>query len=126
MEKGKQEPTFMHEPQRFSSDGDDAALLMSEYASPLDDWQLCVVRCWLGKDKNGNYNVTSAGVSVPRQNGKNVCIEARELYGLVVNAERILHTAHQVKTSKKSFRRLASIFTDKRHPEMMAIVKTIR
>lgn len=116
----------MHEPQRFSSDGDDAALLMSEYASPLDDWQLCVVRCWLGKDKNGNYNVTSAGVSVPRQNGKNVCIEARELYGLVVNAERILHTAHQVKTSKKSFRRLASIFTDKRHPEMMAIVKTIR
>ena len=116
----------MHEPQRFSSDGDDAALLMSEYASPLDDWQLCVVRCWLGKDKNGNYNVTSAGLSVPRQNGKNVCLEAREMYGLIVNGERILHTAHQVRTSKKSFRRLAAMFTDKRHPEITDIVKTIR
>ena len=70
--------------------------------------------------------MTSGGLSLPRQNGKNVCLEAREFYGLVINGERILHTAHQVRTSKKSFRRLAAMFTDKRHPEITDIVRQIR
>ena len=123
--KGSQEPRIKIEPSRTSSDGEDAALLMSEYGYTLDDWQHGVVNCWLGKENN-QYNVTSAGLSLPRQNGKNVCLEAREFYGLVINGERILHTAHQVRTSKKSFRRLAAMFTDKRHPEVTDIVKNIR
>lgn len=124
--KGSQEPRIRIEPSRVSSDGDDAAFLMQEYGSTLDQWQKGIVDCWLGKDESGKYNVTSAGLSVPRQNGKNVCLEAREFYGLVVNGEKILHTAHQVRTSKKSFRRLAAMFTDKKHPEITDIVKTIR
>lgn len=124
--KGSQEPRIKIEPYRSSSDGPDAALLMAEYGSVLSKWQSDVVNCWLGKDDDGMYNVTSAGLAVPRQNGKNVCLEAREFYGMVVNGEKILHTAHQVKTSKKSFHRLAAMFTDKRHPEIMAIVKNIR
>lgn len=124
--KGSQEPRIRIEPERYSTDGDDVALLMSEYGCKLDDWQKLVLECWLGKDENGKYNVTSAGLSLPRQNGKNVCLEAREFFGMVVNGERILHTAHQVRTSKKSFRRLAAMFTDKRHPEITDVVKNIR
>lgn len=124
--KGSQEPRIKVEPHRLSTDGPDAALLMSEYGNNLDKWQQDVVDCWLGMDETGKYNVTSAGLSVPRQNGKNVCLEAREFYGLVINGEKILHTAHQVRTSKKSFRRLAAMFTDKRHPEITDIVKNIR
>lgn len=124
--KGSQEPRIKIEPNRVTSDGDDASMLMAEYGCELDDWQKLVVDCWLGKDESGKYTVTSAGISVPRQNGKNVCLEAREFYGLVINGERILHTAHQVRTSKKSFRRLAAMFTDKRHPEITDIVKNIR
>ncbi len=124
--RGSQEPRIKVEPPRFSTDGEDAALLMHEYGCKLDDWQKNVIDCWLGKDENGLYNVTSAGLALPRQNGKNVCLEAREFYGLVVNGEKILHTAHQVRTSKKSFRRLAAMFTDKRHPEITDIVKVIR
>ena len=101
-------------------------MLMAAYGMPLDPWQQDVIECWLGRDQSGAYNVTSAGLALPRQNGKNVCLEAREFYGLVISGERILHTAHQVRTSKKSFRRLAAMFTDKRHPEIMALVKTIR
>lgn len=99
---------------------------MSEYGVNLDPWQATVLDAWLGRDDTGKYNVTSAGLALPRQNGKNVCLEAREFFGLVVNGERILHTAHQVRTSKKSFRRLAGMFTDKRHPEVLDIVKQIR
>lgn len=124
--KGSQEPRIKIEPDRVSTDGDDAAILMREYGCELDAWQELVVDCWLGQDEHGKYNVTSAGLALPRQNGKNVCLEAREFYGLVVNGEKILHTAHQVRTSKKSFRRLAAMFTDKRHPEITDIVRTIR
>ena len=124
--RGSQEPRIKIEPERVASDGADAALLMSAYGYELDEWQKNVVDCWLGKDDQGKYNVTNAGLALPRQNGKNVCLEAREFFGLVINGERILHTAHQVKTSKKSFRRLAAMFTDKRHPEITDVVKQIR
>lgn len=124
--RGSQEPRIKIEPIRAMSDGEDAALLMSEYGYNLDEWQKTVLACWLGRDDNGKYNVTNAGLSLPRQNGKNVCLEAREFFGLVINGERILHTAHQVRTSKKSFRRLAAMFTDKRHPEITDTVKQIR
>ena len=124
--KGSQEPRIQIEPNRITTDGSDAALLMSAYGCNLDPWQQIVLDCWLGKEEDDKYTVTSAGLSLPRQNGKNVCLEAREFFGLVVNGERILHTAHQVRTSKKSFRRLATMFTDKKHPEITDIVKNIR
>lgn len=124
--KGSQEPRIKVEPHRAATDGTDAAILMAEYGYKLDPWQKAVVDCWLGRDEEGHYNVTSAGLSLPRQNGKNVCLEAREFFGLLIKGERILHTAHQVRTSKKSFRRLAAMFTDKRHPEVTDAVKTIR
>ena len=123
---GNQTPRIQVEPKRTGSDGEGASMLMTAYGLTLDDWQKTVIDCWLGTDENGQYTVTSAGLCVPRQNGKNVVLEAREFYGLVINGEKILHTAHQVRTSKKSFRRLVNMFEDKRHPEIQALVKRIR
>lgn len=124
--RGSQEPRIKIEPPRVSTDGPDAADLMKAYGNELDPWQQDIVDCWLGKDEEGKYNVTSASETLPRQNGKNVTIEAREFFGLLINGEKILHTAHQVKTAKKSFRRLASMFTDTRFPEITDLVKNIR
>lgn len=98
---------------------------MEAYGSKLDPWQQLVVDCWLGLDENEKYTMTSAGLAVPRQNGKNVCLEAREFFGLIINGEKILHTAHQVKTAKKSFKRLVQMFTNKNHPEIMDKVSRI-
>lgn len=123
---GSQEPRVRVEPYRVKSDGPYAAELMAGYAHTLDLWQIDVLTCWLGKDEDDRYTVTSAGLALARQNGKNACLEAREFYGMVINAEKILHTAHQVRTAKKSFRRLAAIFTDKRHPEITELAKNIR
>ncbi len=124
--KGQQTPRIRIEPPRTGTDGKGAAMLMQAYGVTLDEWQRLVIDCWLGTDETGSYNVTSGGLSVPRQNGKNCIVEAREFYGLVVNGERILHTAHQVRTAKKAFRRLANMFTDKKHPEITKAVKKIR
>ena len=123
---GSQEPRIQIEPGRFDTDGTDAGLLMGTYGNKLDPWQQMIVDCWLGKDEYGQYNVTSAGLSVPRQNGKNVCIETLELYCMIINGERFLHTAHQVRTSKRSFKRLVNIFTNRQFPEIGAEVKNIR
>lgn len=124
--RGSQEPRIRVEPHRVGTDGADAEELMAEYGSMLDPWQKTVLDCWLGFDSEGRYTMTSGGLAVPRQNGKNVCLEAREFFGMVIKGEKILHTAHQVRTSKKSFRRLVALFTDKRHPEIMSVVKNIR
>lgn len=123
---GSQEPRLCIEPDRVKTDGTDAADLMAAYGSSLDSWQKTIVECWLGKSDDDVYNVTSAGLSVPRQNGKNICLEAREFFGMIISGEKILHTAHQVKTAKKSFHRLVSMFTNKRHPEIADLVKYVR
>jgi len=124
--RGSQEPRVRVEPARVISDGPAAGALMEAYSYALDPWQQSVLDCWLGKDLRGNYTTTSAGLAVPRQNGKNVILEAREFFGLVIRGEHILHTAHQVVTGKKSFRRLERMFTDKRRPEIQKLVKYIR
>ena len=123
---GSQIPRLKVEPARVTSDGPAAAALMEAYSCELDPWQRSILDCWLGRDVNGTYTVTSAGLSVPRQNGKNVCLEAREFFGLVIRGERILHTAHQVVTGKKSFRRIERMFTDRRFPEVQKMVRYIR
>lgn len=123
---GSQEPRIRVEPHRVLTDGSDAALLMQAYGYELDPWQKDIVECWLGKDELGRYTVTSAGLSVPRQNGKNECLIGREFYGMTISGEKILHTAHQVRTAKKAFRRLVAMFTDKRHPEVTELVAAIR
>lgn len=64
---------------------------------------------------------------MPRQNGKNGVIEVRELYGMVALGEKFLHTAHEVKTARKAFKRIASFFENERkHPELAALVSEIR
>ena len=123
---GAQTPRLQVEPMRAYSDGTLAAMLMEAYGRPMYDWQRLVVDCWLGRDADGNYNVLSGGLCTPRQNGKNVCLEAREFFGMVVRGEKILHTAHESVTAKKSWKRLAAMFEDKRHPEVQKLVRYIR
>lgn len=124
---GSQTPSGLWvEPERVGSVGGDAAELMAAYMSPPDPWQRLILDCWMGFGSDKHYTMATGGLLVPRQNGKNFCIEARELYGLLVDGEKILHTAHQVKTAKQSFRRLATVFESDDHPEIKAMVKAIR
>ena len=122
----EQRPRILIEPERVGTDGDGASLLMQTYGVTLDPWQRLVVDSFLGTDSTGNYVTTACGISAPRQNGKNIILETIELYALLVNGAKILHTAHQMRTAKKSFRRLASIFENKKHPEITREVAKIR
>lgn len=124
---GAQKPRISVEPQKPAwSDGQDATLLIKEHGFIPDPWQELILNQWLARDKKDAPLYLTCGLSCPRQNGKNGVIEAFELYKMVVCGEKILHTAHQVKTANKSFNRLASMFTDPANEELNELVVNIR
>jgi hypothetical protein len=71
-------------------------------------------------------------VSVPRQNGKNGSLEIVELYGTVALGLKFLHTAHEIKTARKAFKRIKFFFGERandptaKFPELNALVKEVR
>lgn len=120
------------QPAHEEHDADDAIFFASSYGLIPDLWQASILCSWLGRRRNGRWTHPRCGLAVPRQNGKNGGLEVRELFGLVVLHEAILHTAHQVKTSRKAFKRLKHFFgetdddPDAKFPELNALVAEVR
>lgn len=124
---GSQEPRVRICPEYATTYGDGAAALAERYAYPLDPWELDVLDVWLGRDVSGRPVAITCGLCVPRQNGKNYCIEIFELFCATVLGWHVLHTAHEVKTSMKAFNRVCSYFSGPRsRPEMRDMVQNIR
>ena len=108
-------------------DVDDAIELATLYGLVPDEWQEWVLEGWLARTRSGKLASSQCGLAVPRQNGKNACLEIVELFKVVVLGRKILHTAHEVKTARKAFLRLRSFFENERQwPELAALVKEIR
>ncbi|MET7741988.1 hypothetical protein [Streptomyces sp. NPDC005385] len=104
----------------------DATDLADKYGTTLDEWQQNVLKGWLGERGDSKWTCSQCGLSVPRQNGKGGVLEARELYGLVILAEQILHTAHEVKTANDHFRRMKTYFEQPdKYPDLAKMVKKI-
>jgi hypothetical protein len=124
---GAQEPRVSIGARPRVSDGPDAIELAAGYGLVLDPWQQLVITDWLGIGEDGRWACPRCGLAVPRQNGKNSLLEARELFGAVMLGERILHTAHEVKTANKHFKRLQFFFDNKRqYPDLHAMVTNLR
>ena len=127
MTRGVQVPRIALVPRAKWSHADDACFLASGYGLVPDEWQATVLDGWLGERATGKWAAPRCGLAVPRQNGKNGVLEVRELYGMVALGEKFLHSAHEVKTARKAFLRLASFFeNDREWPELAALVVEIR
>lgn len=109
-----------------SNEAADTSDFIADMGMTMLEWQDGILNDWCARDSDGKPAYVTCGLDVPRQNGKNAILEAYELYGTAVCGWHILHTAHRVKTAKKSFQRLAKYFTDDDHPELKALVKQIR
>lgn len=118
-------------PRVESTYGDLAGDLAASYGLAPDPWQQEVLNDWLA-ETDSQWASLTCGLSVPRQNGKNGALEIRELFGAVGRGEKILHTAHQVKTAQKHFRRLKAFFGRRVNdpaapfPELNAMVSELR
>lgn len=125
--RGRQEPRVRVAEDYAYTYGDDAAELADAYGLSPDPWQQLVLDDWFAYGDDDKYAHKTCVISVPRQNGKNGVLEVRELYGMTVEGEKILHTAHEVKTARKAFDRLLSFFENEaEYPELAESVKTIR
>ena len=123
---GKQEPRIRYEQKGAYTFGDDVAHLSKAYGLDPDPWQKLVLNSWMMMTADGRLRHTKCGLSVPRQNGKNALLEMRELYGLIICHEKILHTAHRVDTAVKAFKRLKGFFTnDTLYPDLVDMVEKI-
>lgn len=100
-------PRICSFPDYVSSAGAEAVELAALAGLELDPWQQFVLTHSLGEKANGKWSAFEVGLNVPRQNGKDAILEARELAGLFLLGERLLiHSAHQFDTSLEHFRRL--------------------
>jgi phage terminase large subunit-like protein len=124
---GQQSPRVRLVPHAHHNDLDDAVFLASSYGLAPDEWQETVLEGWLGLRRDNIWAAPRCGLAVPRQNGKNACLEIRELHGMISRGERVLHTAHEVKTARKAFLRLLSFFDNERKfPELAELVADVR
>lgn len=97
-------------PPRVSSAGAEAVDLAESAGIRLDDWQRYVLECGLAERANGRWAAFEVALIVPRQNGKTHILMAVELAGLFLFGEElILHSAHQFKAAKESFRMLLQV-----------------
>lgn len=100
---GSQQPRIEHFPPYFTTAADDAIDLAGVAGLVMDPWQEHVLRGSLGERRDGRWTAFRTCLVVPRQNGKNAVLEARELAGLFLFGEKlIVHTAHEYKTARES------------------------
>ena len=101
--KGSQLPRIESYPLFHTSAADDAVDLAAVAGLELYPWQEHVLRGSLGERVDGRWSAFRTCLVVPRQNGKNAVLEARELAGLLLfNEGVIIHTAHEFKTANNS------------------------
>ncbi len=122
---GSATPTFRVGPASVDvSLADDAIELAGTAGITLLDWQADQVRAMLGLLDGGGYAATRAGLSVPRQNGKGTILEVVVLAKAVLLEERVLWTAHEVRTMQEAFARFRAILDST--PALSKLVASVR
>lgn len=97
-------PPVSHVPLFLSTAAQDAIDLAYVAGLDLDAWQQHILEGALGERADGKWSAFEVGLVLPRQNGKNAVLEARELAGLYLfKEELIIHSAHEFKTSQEAF-----------------------
>lgn len=105
--RGVQQPRVTSRPQGIvGSSGPDAVTLAKACGLVLDEWQADWLDLALAERADGSWAASEVAAIASRQNGKNGTAEARELFGLSVLNEWIIHTSHHFKTTLESYNRL--------------------
>jgi hypothetical protein len=102
--------------------GLDAVAFAADCGLILDDWQSWLLINSMTMRADLHWNAFEICWILPRQNGKNSCLEARQLFGLFVLREALqIHTAHEFKASSEHFLRMQANITG--NDELMRKVK---
>lgn len=91
--------------------------LMEHYGHTPLPWQKATLRRWFATDDEGKWANQTAGLFVPRQNGKSWDARARILGGMIFLGEHLIYTAHQT-TTVDEIKRLTLRFFYDAEPEI--------
>lgn len=120
---GVQTPSIFHAPLWHTTAGEDAVDLAEACGLNLLPWQQLVLRNALAERPDGKWSSFEVGLVLPRQNGKNVILVARQLAGLFLfGEEQQVHTAHKFKTARAAHRDLVKHIQNV--PELWNMVKS--
>ncbi|WP_320784188.1 terminase [Streptomyces sp. CRN 30] len=87
--------------------GQEAIELAADSGLLLDPWQQLELHHSLAEDHEGRWTSFEVVQNVTRQNGKGGVLEARQIAGVMLFGDKlVIHTAHEFKTARESFRRL--------------------
>lgn len=111
---GQRSPRISHVPPIDSDVEAKAAIGLGESAGLfLDPWQRDTLTSSMGRCAHGAWTAFEVCWLCSRQNGKNAPVEVRQLYGLFVEEEPVqIHTAHEFKAAKESFRRVKDLIVN--------------
>jgi hypothetical protein len=111
--RGNQRPTFSAGFLPDAGEGKNAADMSRAYGYALDPWQEMLLRQCFAE------GALQIGFTAPRQNGKNGVLEALELYAVAVLGQRVIHTAHEVRTALVQFSRMnRRWFENPKYPDL--------
>lgn len=105
---GRQTPTKSVVLPYENTYGKEAIDIYEKTGRQAQDWQKLLIYDILSYNDEGLWIHTKFGYAVPRRNGKNEVISAREMYALEIG-EQALHTAHRTPTSTSAFNRLLTL-----------------
>lgn len=108
---GSQTPRLSNFPLYATTLGDDAIDLAELAGLKLLPWQELLIRASLGEGggSDSNWSASNVCLITPRQQGKNFVVYVRELAGLFLLGERIIHTAHEFATADDAWKEMKGI-----------------
>ncbi|CAM4226100.1 terminase large subunit [Erysipelothrix aquatica] len=107
--KGSQKPTQSIILSAKNSLFEDAVNLYEKSGRKARQWQINLLKAILSRNKKGLWEHTKFGWSISRRNGKNEVVAQREMIGIVMLSEKILHTAHRTTASHEAWERLTNL-----------------
>ena len=106
---GCQEPTFELVGDYAYSDGRHAVEMFTGYRATFYPCQEHEMELFLARDASGSYATLTIGISKPRQNGKSYGARYYAVWAAVVEAKKVLFSAHHGKTVRKMFKAICDI-----------------
>ncbi len=108
--RGNQTPRVFTAPAYAHSAGPEVIDMAAMAGLILDPWQGQYLTAGLGETADGSWAALEVAENVPRQNGKNSGLEARQLGGLFLFEEGLqIHTAHREATAVEQFLRVVEL-----------------
>jgi hypothetical protein len=113
---GYQRPRLQSLPAAYSyAAGEDAVEFATRSGLILDDWQAWSLIQSMATTRTGKWTAFDVCWIIPRQNGKNEGVRARQLAGLYTLGEELqIHTAHEFKASSEHFLKIQAIIRGNR------------